>query len=304
MNEKEENIYKNLLKQIELRFRHTRQGSKETRYRYKDSLIHFAKFMAVVYKKQNLNKIENKHIEAYIEQMTEAGYSKSTISTNISAIRFFVDQIKDSSYIKSNKELGAVAKTYDEIIGEDRAWKPEEIKAMMEIAIDEGQERIADMIQLAAEHGFRIHEVIRLERVDLQRALKDDYIRVKGKGGLIRRIPVHNKGHLQKLIDRTTVRQAKIFVYEDEKGHQVIQKAQQFIIKHRDEVEIKDEGIKGVLTFHGLRYYYAQTRYAKLRHEGLSDLEARKKVSLELGHFRVYVTNIYLNFKRNDNNDE
>ena len=44
MDEKTLNIYKNL-KDKQISFRHTRQGS-ETRYRYKDGVKHFAKFMA------------------------------------------------------------------------------------------------------------------------------------------------------------------------------------------------------------------------------------------------------------------
>lgn len=304
MDEKTEKIYKNLVNQIDRVFRHVRQGSKETRFRYKDGVKHFAKFMAEAFKKQNLNRIENKHLEVYVEQMIEAGYSKSYIATNLSAIRFFIDQFKDSSYIKTNTDLGAVAKSYDEIIGPNRAWKTEEIKMMQEIAIEGGHERIADMIQLAKDHGFRIHEVIRLERVDLQRALKDEYITTKGKGGLIRRVPVHNRDHLQKLIDKTSTRQAKIFVYEGEKGHQVIEKAQQFIYKNRDKVQIDDGSDRGNISFHGLRHHYSQSRYMELRHNGLSDEEARKTVSRELGHFRVEITDVYLNRRKDSDKDD
>jgi len=50
-------------------FRHTRQGSIKTRYRYKDGVNHFAKFLAVAYKKQNLNRIKVKHLEVYVEEM-------------------------------------------------------------------------------------------------------------------------------------------------------------------------------------------------------------------------------------------
>lgn len=299
MDEKTEKIYQNLVRQIDRIFRHVRQGSKDTRYRYKDGVKHFAKFMAEVYKKQNLNRIENKHLEAYIEQMIEAGYAKSYISSNLSAIRFFIDQFKDNSYIKTNAELGAVAKTRDEIIGPNRAWKVEEIKGIQELAILADNERVADMIQLAKDHGFRIHETTRLERVDLQRALKVGYIRIKGKGGLVRDVPVKNKDHLQKLIDKTSTRQAKIFVYEGEKAHQVIEMLQQFIYNNRDEVYIKDGTDRGKLTYHGLRHHWAQVRFLELRHQGLNFMEARKKVSRELGHFRVEITDIYLNIRKN-----
>lgn len=71
MDDKTLNIYRNLNEQIEKVFRHTRQGSIKTRERYEDALNHFAKFLAEGFKKQNLNKIEPKHLEAYVEQMQE-----------------------------------------------------------------------------------------------------------------------------------------------------------------------------------------------------------------------------------------
>lgn len=301
MDEKTLNIYTNLERQIDRVFRHTRQGSYETRYRYKDGVKHFAKFMAETYKKQNLNKIENKHLESYIEQMMECGYSNSYITTNLSAIRFFIDQYKDSSYIKSNKEFGAIARNKNERIGPDRAWEPEEIKKMQKLAMIEGQARIADMIQIAVDHGFRIHEVIRLERVDLQKGLKEGSIKIKGKGGLVRKVPVQNRAHIEKLIETTPIRQAKIFVYENEKGHQVIEMAQQFIYKNRDKVQINENEDRGSLTFHGLRHTYAQNRYQELRHDDKNIKESRKQVSLELGHFRVEITDIYLKSRKDEN---
>ncbi|MGG7179460.1 hypothetical protein ACQPU1_17995 [Clostridium paraputrificum] len=62
MDEKTLNIYRNLSNQIDKVFRHTRQGSIKTRHRYEDGMNHFAKFLAETFKKQNLNKIENKHL--------------------------------------------------------------------------------------------------------------------------------------------------------------------------------------------------------------------------------------------------
>ncbi|GAA0086289.1 hypothetical protein UT300007_27280 [Clostridium sp. CTA-7] len=82
------NIYRNLNNQIDKVFSHTRQGSIKTRYRYEDGMNHFAKFLSESFKKQNLNKIEDKHLQAYVEQIQESGYSKFYITTNLSAVRY------------------------------------------------------------------------------------------------------------------------------------------------------------------------------------------------------------------------
>ncbi len=142
---KAERVYRNLEKQIDKTFKHCRQGSIKTRERYKDGVKHLGKFLAESYNKQNMNNIENKHLEAYVEQMQDAGYSASYITTNLSAIRFFVDQVKDSKYIKSNKELGVTPRGSDERIGPNRAWTKTEVEEMISIAKDKGFERVADM---------------------------------------------------------------------------------------------------------------------------------------------------------------
>mgnify|MGYP001236394622 FL=1 len=290
-------VYENLERQIEKVFKHCRQGSIKTRARYKEGVKHFAKFTAETFNKQNLNNIRNNHLEAYVEQMQEAGYSASYVTTNLSAIRFFVDQIKDSSYIWDNERLGVIPRGAEERIGPTRSWTQNEINNMQKIANEKGFGRVADMIKLAHLQGLRIHEVTRLERVDLQRALKNDFLTIKGKGGLVRNVPITNqesKDHIQKLYDQTNPKVWKVFVNKYEKTHEVIKQAQNFIYNHRNQVQENNGGNRANITFHGLRHTYAQERYAELRNSGKTDYDARLKVSHELGHFRVEITNIYL----------
>lgn len=172
MDEKTEKIYKNLCNQIDKVFRHTRQGSFETRYRYKDGVKHFAKYLAEAYKKQNLNRIRPAHLEGYVEQMQESGYSKSYVTTNLSAIRFFYDQLeKDSCRLPSNRDLGVDHRTKEDRIGKDRAWTNDEVSRFIQYAKDDGKERFANMIRLARDHGLRVHEVTRLSKTDLKNAI-------------------------------------------------------------------------------------------------------------------------------------
>lgn len=289
---KAERVYKNLERQIEKTFKHCRQGSIKTRARYEDGVKHLAKFLAATYNKQSMNNIENKHLEAYVEQMQEASYSSSYVTTNMSAIRFFVDQIKDSSYIKSNEELGVIPRGSEERLGPSRSWTKDEVQKMQDIAIKKGFERVADMIKLSYLQGLRIHEVTRLERADLQRALRENQLIVRGKGGLVRPVPLRNqeaRDHLQKLIDKTRVKGFKVFVNSSEKTHEVIKQVQNFIYNNRHLVQEKDSfsDTRANITVHGLRHSYSCERYVELRHEGKNDYEARVQISRELGHFRV-----------------
>jgi integrase/recombinase XerD len=293
MDDKTLNIYRNLNEQIEKVFRHTRQGSIKTRERYEDALNHFAKFLAEGFKKQNLNKIEPKHLEAYVEQMQECGYSKSYISTNLSAIRFFID-VKggDSKKLPSNKELGVEARTKQDRIGDNKAWSNEEVEKIIVYVEENGEKRYADMVKVAYSFGLRIHEVARLDRSQLGNALRTGLLTIKGKGGLIRGIPLHNKELIEGLYEETKPGE-KVFMRNNEKTHKVINNLQVFIYNHQKDFMTTDDGRNR--SFHGLRHLYAQNRYRYFREKGMDDYKAKLKVSKELGHFRVEITEIYLN---------
>lgn len=291
MDEKTTNIYRNLNEQIDKVFRHTRQGSIKTRYRYEDGMNHFAKFLAETFKKQNLNKIESKHLQAYVEQMQESGYSKSYATTNLSAIRFFVD-IKggNSKRLPTNRELGVLPRTKEDRIGTNKAWNDTEVKKFIEYANSKNEVRYADMVSMAYSHGLRIHEVARLDKSQLGVALEVGFLTVKGKGGLIRSIPLSNKELVERLYKETKSGE-KVFINKEEKTHKVINNLQVFIYNHNNDFRTGNKN----LTFHGLRHAYAQNRYRQFMENGLSDYSARLKVSKELGHFRVEITDIYLN---------
>ena len=64
-------IYQNLLAQVECVFRHCRQGSIQTRRRYKEAVCHFCYFLAEVYHVERVANIAPKHIFAYTEFLKE-----------------------------------------------------------------------------------------------------------------------------------------------------------------------------------------------------------------------------------------
>lgn len=291
MDEKTMNIYRNLNEQIDKVFRHTRQGSIKTRYRYEDGMNHFAKFLAETFKKQNLNKIESKHLQGYVEQMQETGYSKSYVTTNLSAIRFFIDvKGDDSKRLPTNRELGVLPRTKEDRIGSNKAWNYTEVKKFIEYANSKNEFRYVDMVRIVYSQGLRIHEVTRLDKSQLGVALETGFLTVKGKGGLIRSIPLSNKTLVEKLYKETKSGE-KVFINKEEKTHKVINNLQVFIYNHNKDFSNGDKN----LMLHGLRHAYAQNRYRQFRNEGLNDYSARLKVSKELGHFRVEITDIYLN---------
>lgn len=289
--DKTQNIYENLCVQIEKVFRHCNQGAYKTRERYEDGVKNFGKFMADAFKKQNLNNIKPKHIFAYVEFMQDMGYSTSYVTTNLSAVRFFYDQVgNDSSKLPNNNKLGVISRSKEERIGDNKAWTPLEIETFIRYASDVGQDRYGQMVRVSSQLGLRLHEVCRLDKLHLRQALQEGKITIKGKGGLIRDVPVLDKRLIQKLYDATN-RGEKVFIKEGEQTHKIMKNVQMFIYNNQKEFALSSKNI----TFHGLRHYYCQQKYKSLRDSGFTDLQARKIVSRELGHYRVSITEIYLN---------
>jgi site-specific recombinase XerD len=290
LDDKTENIYKNLCFQIEKVFQHKRECSFKTRERYCDGVKHFGKYIAEAYKKQNLNTIKPMHLHGYVEAMRESRYSSSYITTNLSAVRYFYDAVgKDSRKLPNNRQLEVDPRGHNERIGPDRSWSDLEVSAFVRYARDVGQGRYGDMVSLASLLGLRVHEVCRLDKTHLVHALNKGVLAIKGKGGLVRDVPINDLSLIRQLYDKTP-KNAKVFVHNNEQTHKLIKNLQVFLHKNQDKFALGDKQ----LTMHGLRHLYAQKRYQFFLAKGFSEREAKKRVSHELGHHRIEITDIYL----------
>ena len=275
-----------LREQAEKIYRHARQGSIDTRRDYKKAFMQFADWLWENYRVKKLRNISNKHLQAYVNYMLAKGNEPSYIYKILSAIRYFHDQLPNPRYEleRDNSKLGVPRR---EPTG-DRSWEEYEYEYLKEKAVEKGEELIAYFFILAWELGLRIHEGVRLYRVDLERALKDGFLITKGKGGRIRSLPLTQAARqaIQELKDMTP-RGARVFVPEGKQAHQVIYKIQRFILDNRPQREGEQ------LTAHGLRYSFAQEQLEEAQEKGLTTEESEKEVSELLGHNRREVTRGY-----------
>ena len=146
---------------------------------------------------------------------------------------------------------------------------------------------------LARYAGLRIHECFRIDTATAERAIRENAITIKGKGGKVRTVPINEQIAIamRKQLERTP-RGHKLLVPDDMPTDRAVNHLQFFIMKHRDEV--RDVDSDRPMTFHGLRHTYAAEKYQELVDSGKSPLDAHFEVSRLLGHERPDVTNIYL----------
>lgn len=274
---------KALKDQVNAVFRHCRQGSILTRERYRETGRRIAKFLGDRYQMKNLRNIRDKHVEAYVRYLQENNRSSAHIKTELAGIRWIADQIgtkhplEDARTFNNRMEIGKRS-----FRGHDRTWKPKDLRI-----IERAPDRIRYVLLLARDLGLRIHEVHRIDVATARQALKTGTIRIRGKGGLVRYVPLRGDA---RIVLENTIRMVKpgekLFVPNKTKTHEAIREVQDYIRDNRP--------LGSTVTAHGLRHGYARDRYLELRKSGLSDNEAKTRVSELLGHYRAEVTEIYL----------
>ena len=290
---KNKGIYNGLEAQQERIFRHNRQCSYATRRRYQEGGKRFCKYVAAEYHVQKWENICPEHLARYVEFMDASGKASSTIKTDAAAIRFIHDQLSHPRYhLPSNDELGVMIEKR-RFAEKDRTWRTSEFHRAFAIAQAEGRDDYLTAFYLARFAGLRIHECFRIDTAIAERAIRENDITIKGKGGKVRTVPIEDDRiimMLKKMMEKTA-RGHKLLVPDGVPTDKAIHDLQVFLLKHRD--EIRDADDTRPLTFHGLRHAYAAEKYQKLLDGGASALDASFAVSRLLGHERKDVTNIY-----------
>lgn len=283
--------FENLTAQAERLYRHCRQGSYRTRERYYEALKRFCRFLAEEYRLERLANMAPKHIYAYVEKMERAGKAPATIKTELSAIRFFHDRMDAPRYeLPDNKMLDLQRRSFGAV---DRTWSNPEFNRMLGCALEEDREDYITILYLGRYMALRIHECFRIDTATAADAVRGNLLRIKGKGGLVRSVPLTpmlarrfqlHLGH--------TPRGHKLFVAAETQTHAAIQKLQAFIRENR--ARVQDPDSVRPMTFHGLRHTCASEWYRGFLSMGQTPYEARCAVSKLLGHSRDDVTRIYL----------
>ena len=156
-----------------------------------------------------------------------------------------------------------------------------------------GRQDIKLILILAREQGLRLHEAVRLDTNQVKKDLATGILTVKGKGGLIRFVPIRPEGRkaLQEALALAGKNQ-KLFVPEiRQNAKQVMKSVQNFVKDHR--AEVQNPGRNKDITTHGLRHLFAREEYWTRIYAGMPKEKALCEVSELLGHHRGEITKIY-----------
>ncbi|MEK4701296.1 site-specific integrase [Solibacillus sp. FSL R7-0668] len=295
--------YINLMTQLNKLARHSKGISvHKSMQQYYHHVHLFCLFLADYFSLKTLANIHDKHIVAYVIERQDEGKSASTIKNDLAAIRYFHDQIPNTRYrISDNQKLKEKYPEFDlerrKFGGVNRRATEYEYQALVALAANSKNPKLSYIIQLARELGLRVHEAVKVDRANAKKALRTGLLTVKGKGGLIRNVPINSTAStILKSAMSGIERGHKLFVPVHLKTHQVIQQIQDFVRNNRDKVRDpfndRAEGVE--ITMHSFRHNYAKEQFEYFLEEGHEPEDAKRKVSRLIGHHRADVTDIYL----------
>lgn len=306
MNKRQQNLFNNLVSQIErVKKENVRQGS-SGKDRYETSQRNFAKHLATKYGSQSFKNIRDQHIESFLKERIERDdVTLTTLKNDLSAIRKLHVNVNAKNEISENKVFedilssARVGASNDEI---DRAWTEDEYNDALSVAENMPDDRsdVINALKMARHFGTRVEEVVRLNKQQLREALNKGYLHLKiTKNNIPRDIPVENEQQREALQEvLNNAKNERIFVTHNRTYTQAMQRIQDWVYNHRDKFQDKATQVghreKSDCTFHGLRHKYAREQYNKNVRDGLTERQARIQVSHKLGHGRDEVTKIYL----------
>ena len=299
----------NMIAQILSTFDHTNEGHYSTKARYLSAIAPLVEFLVKEFHLQKFANLSGKHLRAYVKKRQADGIAPATIMSDLSAIRYVYRLVGGKNRLPDNAELGLEKRKVGEM---DRSWLPEEIEKAVALAKAMGRTDVVFAIGLSKEFGLRVSEVARIRVEHIEKALDNDHLWVKGKGGQVREVPVERSEQRELLNDLKAHAtknglQGMELVLSENKKYGVKRKIdswQNWVINHRSKFTDADRtndvkaGYKpkvDKITFHGLRHYYTQKRDEWLEENHIRN--AKRNLSESLGHHRESITKIYSNKK-------
>lgn len=244
-------------------------------------------FVEKMYKKsiKRVNHVRGEDLIEFLEEKASRT-TRNTMRTNMAALRKF---FQSSAWREKNDLLEAIDKKYYYILdlamesGEAKPFtNPERVIEKMK----QVQNKTIASIQLLT--GARIDDVPKVvENLRNWKEGQDLIIRInKSKGGRNRTLDFNDR---KEKFEKVRQAIATLVIFIDEKGWKKVK--EDYYPDLEDAVSALQESYTGS---HSFRVNYAQRRFQELIEKGLSEKEALKIITKELGHNRIRMAKSYV----------
>ena len=232
---------------------------------------------------KDIEKLQSEHIQFYLESKIADGIKYSTFQKYAAALEKL--EVALNSYAQSHNtgreyhfDLSSVREQAREVLErtqETRAY--ENPKALIENIQNNDYKIIA---QAQYEGGFRISELNHLSEKNFKEG--NVFQVISGKGGKDREVPLSKETYqaLKSLLDKADPADGK-YKFDMNDYRNTLKEA-------------ADRSGQEYTGSHGLRWNFAQEKFAELQREGKTYEQALQEVSNLLGHERPDITEHYL----------
>lgn len=230
---------------------------------------------------RNWRKLEVAHVRLYAAELHKAGLAGRSVQRRLSAARSFYRYLLREGHVARNPADGVGAPKSPRRL--PKSLNPDETARLMEIApADRTAIRDRALLELLYSSGLRLAEIVALNLEDVR---GDGTMRVSGKGGKVRIVPVGKMARqaLQVWLRERAVpaKTGERAVFVGAHGRRVNARTVQRVVARRG----RAQGIAQPLHPHMLRHSFASHVL-----ESSGDLRAVQEL---LGHASISTTQIY-----------
>ena len=299
---------------------HNKDNSFATRQDRNNVLFDVVDILKKNFRLESLQNLKEKHITHIVEEWKISGITNATIKNRMSHLRWLAEKLNKKNMIPAkNSALGIANRATDS--NTDKSWIPsQELYANL-------PEPLQIHVDLMRHFGlrfreaalFRPKECASTQEIDIEKGTKGGRPRslkfnVLGEDNKQKTVDVHEMSDAQ--ID--VVSRATEYVHRENQDCLIPKNVtyKKWEDSTRNTYSVVGMTKDGVGTPHGLRHHYAQERYRALtgwktpaemsttersefrknmtKEMKAKDISAKKTISTELGHGRVYITSTYV----------
>ncbi len=263
-----------------------------TRRAYQGDIEDFCNFLGI-HAPDQFREVTRAHVLAWRSQLEQRGLSGATIRRKLAALASLFDHLLDANAVAGGNPVHGVKRPRIETNeGKTPALGDHQAKALLEApdpATLQGQ-RDRAVLAVLLYHGLRREEAARLTIQDMQERRGIKHLRVHGKGGKLRYLPMH------------PVALERIHVYLESSGHHLEQVTAPLFMPLRGKATGAGLSADGIYALVGRYAKAAGIEVAGLGVHGLRATAATNaleheadiaKVQQWLGHANISTTKIY-----------
>ena len=162
--------------------------SKNTQEAYRYDIESFIQFL-VDLKINDLKKVNQAHFLSFLESCKKKGYATSSISRKLMALKVFFKFLKREGHVEANVTHYLTSPKIWQVV--PKVLSPSQVDRLLKAPNTKLETEARDLaiLEILYSSGLRVSEICNLKIRDVD----DSFIRVKGKGGKERIVPVGKK---------------------------------------------------------------------------------------------------------------